>query len=339
MKHRFDAEAVYAALGTSEERWRYLIGEWLVHQSLGARYIADVTAREAHPPLVTVHFGDEDPKNFRAGELGERSQIIVDEANPRFGEISLHAARLKKQREAEGEARRRTDLRAAELLREQNQRAEFEDLLRSYDVFDRSVELVVDSPVYVMLLRYREGSLEITDDVLEEAKKSGAFSLNAYLLEYRGNSRQVQWDIAKACAAWRDVYRPDRAILASDGWLERLTEGQASSAILTSRAAALADLGRFDESVVTALWAETLDPNRYHPCNVLVRAYAALGQIDRAVRYTARADELGSPARSWEREMQKGLRKLASIERKRAADELLRIDPVKFGFLRYTVGW
>lgn len=114
---------------------------------------------------------------------------------------------------------------------------------------------------------------------------------------------------------------------------QRLKQDKLKSAMLTTQGGAMRDLERFSDAQQAGETAHELLPQDYRPCTLLGAVHIQQGQYGLGHDWYCKAEERGAPAAGNDSEIRSLLRGMPEEKRRAAETELLRIDPVRYGWI------
>ena len=103
--------------------------------------------------------------------------------------------------------------------------------------------------------------------------------------------------------------------------------------MLTTQGGAMRDLERFSDAQQAGETAHELLPQDYRPCTLLGAVHIQQGQYGLGHDWYCKAEERGAPAAGNDSEIRSLLRGMPEEKRRAAETELLRIDPVRYGWI------
>ena len=115
---------------------------------------------------------------------------------------------------------------------------------------------------------------------------------------------------------------------------QRLKHDKLKSAMLTTRGGALRDMGSFSEAQQAGEAAHELLPQDYRPCTLLGAVHIQQGNYEQGLDWYRKAEERGAPPAGNDSEIRSLLRGMPREKREIAKAELLRIDPVRYSWLK-----
>ena len=142
------------------------------------------------------------------------------------------------------------------------------------------------------------------------------------------------WELTRASAAWRKANHPEEAVRVTT--LERYPRGKVYAALLTTRAAALCDLGEWERAKDTIQDALEQSNTTSYPFMVRARICAVwLRDADQTHEALMEAKKRGA-GDTWRNNRLTGFIKLIDEKRERIqfASELARKDPELYGSLK-----
>jgi len=148
------------------------------------------------------------------------------------------------------------------------------------------------------------------------------------------------WCIARACSEWRKAGSARDAVRSVDTYLSELSSGPRAAA-LTSRGAAMADFGRWEEAEKGAMEALNVGGREtHHPYMLLMRVHLNTGReeladddLHHAQRLGLRPGSVGDSIRSYIREIR------SPVIREQVIERLIQIDPNRYGRLLRGDAW
>ncbi len=108
------------------------------------------------------------------------------------------------------------------------------------------------------------------------------------------------------------------------------------SAVLTTHGGALRDLGQHQNALALAENAQKLLPTSFRPCTLLGAINIELGNFEAGHEWYRQAEQLGAKSSSIEADLRGLLARMDPEQRKQAVDELTRIDPQQYGWMKQT---
>lgn len=115
---------------------------------------------------------------------------------------------------------------------------------------------------------------------------------------------------------------------------QRLKHKKLKSAMLTTQGGALRDLERFPEAQQAGEDAHALSSQDYRPCTLLGAVHIQQGDYEQGHDWYRKAEERGAPPAGNDSEIRSLLRGMSEEKRQTAVAELLRIDPVRYKWLK-----
>lgn len=109
------------------------------------------------------------------------------------------------------------------------------------------------------------------------------------------------------------------------------------SAVLTTHGGAVRDLGQHEDALALAETAQKLLPTSYRPCTLLGAINIELGNFSAGHEWYRQAEKLGAKSSSIESDLRGLLARMDPEQRKLAVDELTRIDPHQYGWMKQAV--
>lgn len=113
----------------------------------------------------------------------------------------------------------------------------------------------------------------------------------------------------------------------------RLKHPKLHSAVLTTHGGAKRDLGNLAAAQSTGEKAHVLQPKDFRPCTLLGAVHIQQGNYELGHEWYRKAESRGASSGSIQAEIQALLKHMAGKEREAAINELLRIDPERYGRL------
>lgn len=135
-------------------------------------------------------------------------------------------------------------------------------------------------------------NMELNDSEIKYLEDQGEHSLLAQYYESRFKVTNDCWYIPQASKRWRAARQPQQVI---ERDLKHINDPGCKAAILTSRGAAFADLGRLHEAEQCGLEAERLKPDSCHAIHLLERVYSLMEETEKLEGYKIKAENLGCP--------------------------------------------
>jgi hypothetical protein len=301
--------------GDDVTRWSRLVGGTLGQRAFGEGQVVDVVLFQ-----------------------GQRRVILMFESDGGTRRRTLSVQALL-------DLRRVTDIRpvgdSAELieLREQlDQRAKKMTRLQELAVkFKMPARSVRPSTKLLKALEYMDAGQALPDECALWLRGNPDKALVGLLADYRYReycASRDPWVLAQASALYRDAALARHSLRVTDGFKPDESSAAASAAVLTSRAAALADLERLDESYRCAKQALVLQPNGEHVCNLLGRLECVRGHGELGDAYFARAEAAGSDPDRADAQRRQALEAARGEARERLARFLIEKDPARYWWAR-----
>ncbi len=299
--------------GNDPDRWSLVTGGTLVHRVLGDGLIEDVILFEDQRRIVAVFDSKDGPRRKKLSV-----QALLD--LQRITEIRLtgDSAELV-------ELKRRFDQRAEKIAR-------LEELASKFKLPARSIGLSVR---LLEALELMDAGRPLPAACVDWLRGNEDKALVKLLADYRWREYRTTrdpWTLAQASGLYRDAGRAEHSIKVTEGFSPAGSAAAASAAVLTSRAAALADVERVDESYQCAHQALGLSPESAHICNLLGRLEYIRGHAELGDGYFAKAEVAASDPGSADAQRQKALKAAKDEVKRELARFLLTKDPKRYAW-------
>lgn len=305
----------HALAGTEWQYWEQLAGCAVEHVRYGSGKVELVEPRTGEPPKIFIRFGFFGLKSFPASVFSLGS----------FSSVTLPAELAKLYEEHVSRVRAKESL--MRLVAE-----ELEPLVRKYNIPNNCAR----SQQLLDVLRTMESRLpldEPTQKWLKQCRLSNVLA-TYYFREYT-KSRDL-WQLVKTCSALRDARLPQKAIEISSITVETPSSmpSKEYSALLTTRAGALRDLGKLAEAMSAAQMAIIISPGSYHPHNLVGAILYSEGDHANGDRHFEIAIELGSSPRIQEFEIRTVLDESSTEDADRLIEHLISKDSDRFAWVQ-----
>ena len=351
------------AAGHDTRLWVSLSGVSVEHVERGPGKVQKVEERVNYVPLlhmdfdgVAALFNGDSLKNGKTTLLIPNSVLrIVEQALAelqRLAAIEAEARRI--QLEDEAEERRLAEIQAvqreAELKARQAEQLEIDRQLKEawgreqerleplMTKYSLRLEELIDrrglSPLVSILEGLDRNDLP-DDNALSWLEQNKSFRLLAWSYYLLAKNKGDKWMGVKACKFWRQADLPQKAIDFSEKLLLSVgNDAKLRSALLTTRGAALRDVGNLEMSKECALGAVEVSPNSFHPFNLLGGISYDEGEPAVGDNYFAEAVRLGATPMNQEFEIRRSVERAEGETRARIIKHLLRKDSTKYAWAR-----
>lgn len=305
---------------------RNLVGLRVEHELEG---LGIVTSAEQHY-IWFVAEGKAEPKQYDFGIFQKR---IIDIDSRSIQEdfavyVASRIAAAQKEAERVREEQRRAEESRARWAEEAAARAEFHELKRLFGA-EKFWDNSPLSPLFLILKAIHEGDRISSRDenFLEESALFRALATYYEGFAHRDNELSY---VARASRFWRRAGDPKRALDVTTYALNAPTwsgcSAQTKAPVLTTRGAALRDLGELVDAERCARAAIELAPHGYHPFNLLGGIYYGRGLPEEGDEYFAEAVKRGSRLDMVESTIRSVLTNTDREAQRRVAAYLLRKD-------------
>ena len=217
-------------------------------------------------------------------------------------------------------------------LREQER---LKPLIEKYAV---RLEELIDRRGLSPLVSILEGldSNDLPDDkALSWLEHNRSFRLLAWSYYLLAKKTDDKWMGVKACKFWRQADLPQKAIEFSEKLLSSVgNDSRLRSALLTTRGAALRDVGNLKMSKECALGAAAVSPTSFHPYNLLGGISYDQGDPEEGDGYFAKAVRLGATPINQDFEIRKSVERAEGETQAKLVEHLLRKDSAKYEWAR-----
>lgn len=313
MSFAFKEYVQYA--GDDVTRWSRAVGGILVHRTLGEGVIEDVVLFQGQRRVVAVFDSDN----------GQRRKTLSVKAL-----LDLHRVteiRLVGDSVELAELKRRFEQRAQRIARLEELAVKFKLPSRSAS---RSLKLLET-------LELMDAGTPLPGEYEDWLQNNQDKALVKLLADYRYREFLVSrdpWTLARASALYRDAGLAEHAVKVTGEFSPDGARAPASAAVLTSRAAALADLDRLDESDQCAQRALALQPERAHAYNLLGRLEYMRGRAEAGEAYFAKAETVGNDPAHADTHRRKAVESAKGEVKRGLARFLLDKDPHRYAWAK-----
>ena len=301
--------ACYAA--DDFEKWKLIIGQDVVDREDGQGSVVNVYLTEDHVIVIEVHFEGKNKTKKLSREGYSRN--LVDCSLPETLEIDELTIKRCKDRKAEEErqkkaARERARRQHEELPAKLQQEKEGLALQRHFIELKHKYyasQYPDDSPtsrLYPILLELEDKRPLDENEIrwLEDEELFGVPAIYYEMCFRKEIDCDNQWHEVRASRYWRKAGHPEKALkITAD--VKYPHAPKRTSAVLTTRGGAFADLGELEEAERCAHEAIRWHSSSWHPYNLLGRIYFMKDQYDEGTEYFMRAIELGASPQELER--------------------------------------
>lgn len=351
------------AAGLDGRLWVSLSGVSIEHVERGPGKVQRVEERANYVPLLHMDFngvaalfnGDSLKNGKTTLHIPNSIRLLVERALAELQRLAaIEAEARRKQLEEEIEDQRVAMLRAAEREYEMKVRhaeqveidrqmkeawskeqSRLEPLMEKFAVrLDELIDRRGLSPLVSILEGLERNDLP-DDNALSWLEQNKSFRLLAWSYYLLAKNKGDKWMGVKACKFWRLADLPQKAIDYSEKLLLSVgNDTRLRSALLTTRGAALRDVGNLEMSKECALGAVEVSPNSFHPFNLLGGISYDEGEPAVGDNYFAEAVRLGATPMNQEFEIRRSVERAEGETRARIIEHLLRKDSTKYAWAR-----
>ena len=319
--------SVYAA--NSLFRWQQILGKEVVHSNnrTGRIYSIRGAGKE-----LSVLFEDQRIIKFEKDKFLHKFSSII----PSLSLDLLQEKEGKEKRKVEEERKLREEERVREeqIKEEQrisdfNTKKEFSRLKEKYCAESHQSLSCLDYLYQLLLKIDSQENLENNEiSWLKQKKLYGTIAIYFQgIYEFTNNL----WDLVQASRYWRDEGKPNRALEITNNITT--SDTKLKSAILTTRGAALKDIGHLNKAESLAQEAICLTPKSHYPYNLMGAICYQLMRPSEGDKYFSEAITLGAGEQLQDNMRRKALGQMSSKERKIVAEHLLSLDRVRFAWV------
>ncbi len=307
--------------GDEPARWRVICGGQLVHKTLGAGTIGEAEISGTVKRLTVVFEND--------GASSTKVFVIPTLIEQRLVEDILISDPTEEQ---EALGRRLEKIRRG--------RARFQHLVEKMALPKGRVQY---TGRLLRILENIDSGKELSEGDVDWLKSDAARAPVVRLAADHSlrKFREVgdPWLLARVSSLFRAAGRPREAVRATADFNAASYPPDAAAAVLTSRAAALADLSQLQKAWDCALAALRLNSGSAHTCNLLGRLAYIRGLPKDGDAYFAKAAELSEGRMSTDRARREALEQAEAGVRDQLARYLLEKDGQRYAWARrYLLG-
>lgn len=333
--------------GKDLSKWNLILGTPVTEAEEGKGEIVGFRESEKYGVFFSIRFEKTPDKEQEYIPLAlEKGIIVFSRISKEFEEIKalywedfikarkrLDEEKRKKEKWEEDLRRERQERQAEEIrrkeIKEQERAAlqEYKNLYKKYQVpyshLDTPVEML-----FVILLKLENNETLSKEDLNFLERRKAFFALAQYYELLCQKTEPEPWDCIKASKYYRRVKDPKKALEITEGVSS--TDPKTNSAILVTRGAAYKDLKNFAMAEQCANEALNFDKNSYHAYNLLGAIAFQKGDLEESEGYFEKAIELGSKPQGVDAAMRDAIEKADPEEKIKAAEYLIRKDPVRY---------
>jgi tetratricopeptide (TPR) repeat protein len=141
------------------------------------------------------------------------------------------------------------------------------------------------------------------------------------------------WAAVNASSNFRKAESPAEALtILNRVEISSQPDAHLQSALCTTKGGAKRDQRQYDEALHLGMQAHNFDERSFHPCTLVGAIHFETGDFDLGEKWFEMAVQRGATRDSLDSEVRAILRRLNKDQRRKFADHLLDLDPVRYGW-------